>query len=232
MVDNLRRAQKIYNHYGYNVLNTSDPFYSNICLPIKSENGTDVLLESRFEYYYNNASLCEDNCSIDDINLNTSRVKCKCQCKTQFNVYSETTFLSITNAKVNNTALSYMACYQNVFAVNIFNGNIGNYCMLIVGVIQLVICVYYISRSDKIVLSLMSSALPDAKAANPPRKVDQILDYINNQSYPDIDIESEDNSVESEPKEIKKEKEEVKNEKVDKEKNLNKDKNADDENIS
>ena len=39
---------------GYNLFDINSPFYQDICTPYKSNNGTDVPLTDRVNYFYNN----------------------------------------------------------------------------------------------------------------------------------------------------------------------------------
>lgn len=79
---------------GYDMFNSSDSFYNDICAVYTSENGTDVLLKDRKNDYYNqNLTLCEENCEYKSFDIETSKVNCECETKTEVNSdVSETSF--------------------------------------------------------------------------------------------------------------------------------------------
>ena len=69
---------------GYNLLNSNDSFYNDICSPFNSFNDTDVLLKDRKnDFYIQNISLCEENCKYEDFNLESLKAKCQCNVKVE-----------------------------------------------------------------------------------------------------------------------------------------------------
>jgi hypothetical protein len=63
---------------GYDPFDLNDRFYREICTPYDSENGTDVLLDSREEYYYSslNNIVCPDHCNTSSFDLDSKYLKC------------------------------------------------------------------------------------------------------------------------------------------------------------
>ena len=137
---------------GYDILNPEDPFYNDICTPYNSENNTDVLLiDRKKDFYISNLSLCEENCEYKYFDVNTSKVKCECQKKTEViaessqrnfspmvlleNFYS---FKKYTNYKV-------LKCFRLAFDFNRLKKNIGNYVILfiILSFIVLMIIIFF-----------------------------------------------------------------------------------------
>ena len=65
---NLTQDNQIYKdivNQGYDPFDINDKFYREICTQYDSENGTDVLLDAREEYYYSpivNETSCQENC--------------------------------------------------------------------------------------------------------------------------------------------------------------------------
>ena len=75
-------TKKLYedlNSKGYNLFDKNDKFYTDICTPYKSENGTDVPLSDRYNDFYNpNQLVCQANCQYSDYNSESEYLKCEC----------------------------------------------------------------------------------------------------------------------------------------------------------
>ena len=62
--------------------NSSSNYYNDICTKTTSDSGTDISLKDRRnEFFYNNMSLCEENCELIDYNYTNEKVKCSCDVK-------------------------------------------------------------------------------------------------------------------------------------------------------
>ena len=69
---------------GYNLFNINDSFYNDICTRYESDNGTDILLSDRKNYfYYNNDTRCQSNCEYSEYSTSTQYLKCQCNVETQ-----------------------------------------------------------------------------------------------------------------------------------------------------
>ena len=67
---------------GYDLFNSNDDFYNDLCSPYNSFNNTDVLLnDRRNDYYIQNITLCEENCQYESFDIESIRVKCICDVK-------------------------------------------------------------------------------------------------------------------------------------------------------
>ena len=65
---------------GYNLFDKNDKFYSDICTPYKSENGTGVLLSDRFnDFYMSNELSCQEDCTYSDFAFESQYLKCECK---------------------------------------------------------------------------------------------------------------------------------------------------------
>ena len=64
---------------GYDLFNLNDSFYNDICTPFQSEDGTDILLSDRKNYFYNNNdTTCQSNCQFAEYSFDTKYLKCEC----------------------------------------------------------------------------------------------------------------------------------------------------------
>jgi len=67
---------------GYDLFDSYDDFYNDICSPYNSYNNTDVILNDRKkDYYIPNISLCEENCKYEEFFIESLKVKCNCDIK-------------------------------------------------------------------------------------------------------------------------------------------------------
>lgn len=130
---NISLAQDL-AYYGYDLYNSSDAFYTDVCTPYTTEDNTDIPLEDRKKDYYQNISFCEEGCEYDGINLTEKTVNCSCTPKAiisgepskfSFNSLGEKfkSVLSESNIKV-------FKCFDLVFdSENLFK-NIGSWVIM------------------------------------------------------------------------------------------------------
>ena len=166
---------------GYDPFDLSDRFYREICTPYDSENGTDVLLDSREEYYYStlNNIVCPDHCHTSSFDLQSKYLKCECA----VNESDITLNLKhITGENIGNSFYStlknsnwkVMICYNLVFNWKIFKKNAGSIISLIFFIIYLGFIIYFILKGiqpiqiaiSKIMFVEMRPDLVDQKHVN------------------------------------------------------------------
>ena len=145
---------------GYNLFNSNDSFYNDICSPYTSENGTDVPMADRQNEIYNNIknnSMCQNDCQF--VFYNSTNKKSKCDCEIQ----TEETITDINNITFNSQIISsfyntlknsnflVVKCYNLFLSLNGLNGNIGNY-ILCSFILIFIICaiLYFILGNKKI----------------------------------------------------------------------------------
>ena len=130
---------------GYDLFNSSDEFFNDICSPYNSTNNTDVILADRKnDFYISNISLCEESCEYKGFNIETLKVKCQCNIKTE--VKSEVNFVP---NKVNDdfykveefSYLNIMFCYKNVFNLMKLKKNYGSLFMIFIIIIFIIVMI-------------------------------------------------------------------------------------------
>ena len=142
---------------GYDIFNSEDSFYNDICATFNSENETDIIIKDRKNDFYNpNLSLCEENCEYKSFDINSSKVKCECEIKTEIksdisytkfspNIILENfyNFDKYTNYKV-------LKCYSLVFDLNKLKKNYGSYILtFIILIFIIVMIINIITQNDK-----------------------------------------------------------------------------------
>ena len=75
-------TQQLYEdlkNQGYNLFDKNDKFYTDICTPYKSKDGTDILLSDRLnEFFVKNELSCQANCEYSDYLPGSEYLKCEC----------------------------------------------------------------------------------------------------------------------------------------------------------
>ena len=125
---------------GYDLFNSFDDFYNDICSPYNSFNNTDVILnDRRNDYYIPNITLCEENCEYESFDIESIRAKCKCNVKKE--VISDTKKIKFSpNIIIENfyklekyANIKVVICYLKVFDIERLKKNLGSYLIIIIG---------------------------------------------------------------------------------------------------
>ena len=144
--ESLSKINKL-SEYGYDLYNINDDFYQDICASFTSDNGTDILLSDRRNDYYENVSLCENDCVYVGYNLSSKRVQCECPIKEEIKINNTENKNIIENffGGSNFSNLKLLKCYKLVFSKNGQKDNKGSiiflcilFSIIILGIIYLV----------------------------------------------------------------------------------------------
>ena len=131
---------------GYDIFNPNDPFYNDICTPYNSLNNTDMIIKDRkIDIYDPNLTLCEEICEYKSFDINTLKVNCECQTKTDVNNnITETKFSP--NILLDNffsfdkyTNYKVLKCFNLAFNLNKLIKNIGSYIIIFILLLFIVI---------------------------------------------------------------------------------------------
>ena len=147
------KTQNLYidlSQSGYDLFNINDSFYTDICTPYKSENGTDVLLSDRIKDFYSvNETMCQANCQYSKYSFESQYLKCECNIENEDIDIEEpekftakkifTSFYEVikySNFKV-------LKCYKLVFNNQSITKNIGSIIVIILFLCYLCFFVFY-----------------------------------------------------------------------------------------
>ena len=150
------KTQSLYKdlaEYGYDLFNMNDSFYTDICTPYESENGTDVLLSDRkIDFFSANETMCQANCKYSNYYFEIKYLKCECIIGNEdidtkepekFNgkliLTSFYEVLKYSNFKV-------FKCYKLVFNINSITKNIGSIIIIIYFIAILCCFVFYLIK--------------------------------------------------------------------------------------
>ena len=165
------------NLSGYNLFDSNDSFYNDICSVYTTINGTDITLIDRKNAYYNQSlSLCqEEGCIYDYYDCQTNKIKCNCSIsKTSVEKQDEkdnsfiSTIVEIYNNKeiikdifslsIENMNFQVMKCFKLLFKSEHFIKNIGCILLTIFIFIYLLLMILYFIFGNKILQKIMFEA--------------------------------------------------------------------------
>ena len=174
------------NSSGYNLFDSNDSFYTDICSLYTTINGTDITLSDRKKEYYNESlSLCQgEGCSYDYYNSTIKKVKCDCPISQtaikKDNTTNQdatdfiTTIVEIYNNKeklkqifslsIKNMNFKVMKCFSLVFRLEYFMKNIGSILLSILIIFYLLFMCLYFVLGNKIIKELIIEAASNSKS--------------------------------------------------------------------
>jgi len=137
---------------GLDVFNAKDDFFNYICHNYKTD-GKDIIINDRRTDIFQSAKFCQNGCTYIGMNFELMTANCKCDSsvlqsssinntnnENKFNNEESLTFKNLTNSFIANLFdfnLDVFKCYNLVFNLKIFNGNIGFYCMASMLILQI-----------------------------------------------------------------------------------------------
>jgi len=153
---------------GYDIFDSSDDFYNDICSSFTSYNHTDVILNDRRKDFYNpNITLCEDNCQYKEFNVEILKVKCQCDVKTSVKDATEIKFSP--NKIIENfyklekyTNLKIIVCYNQVFNLSKLKQNYGSYFIIIIGLLFIITMIIVFITIDKKINRILKNIITNS----------------------------------------------------------------------
>ena len=168
------------NSSGYNLFNSKDSFYNDICSIYTTINGTDITLNDRVNDFYNqDLLLCqEDGCTYDFYDDNIKKVKCQCSVSQTAiidesdNIQEVQNFIStiaqiynnkekikqVFSLSIKNMNFKVMKCFHLVFSLKYFMKNIGSILLSVLIILYLLLMILYFALGNKILKDLIDDA--------------------------------------------------------------------------
>ena len=145
---------------GYNLFNSSDLFYNDICSTYTTQNGTDITLLDRKNLIYDtnkNIFLCQGGCEFVLYNNSIKKSKCNCQVQNKSTTTdtNEIEFDSkefIDNfllSSLKNSNFKVVKCYKLIFSLNGQLKNIGSYILLSIILLLIISMICYCISGNK-----------------------------------------------------------------------------------
>ena len=172
---------------GIDIYNISDPFFKDVCIGFIDDDGNDVSLKERVEFYYQDVNLCDENCEYKGIKYNdddTGEAECECEIKSSF--LTEALDNPITGEIlefVSTANFDLFKCYKDVFNVKNWGKNFGGWIIFSLGIIQICLIGIYIKENLTVILSYLERRI----TTNKPKDYDDddktIVNSNSNKSY-------------------------------------------------
>ena len=138
---------------GYDLFDKNSSFYTDICTPYDSPDGTDVSLSTRNSEFYNSTETsCQKNCEYGDYNSDKSFLKCVCSVvqddieTVKPEKYTGMTFLLSFYDVLRNSNYEVVTCYGLVLRLINLIVNIGSIIVLALFLFYLIFMVVYMIK--------------------------------------------------------------------------------------
>ena len=158
---------KSLNESGYNLFDSNDSFYSDICTPYTTENGTDISLNDRkiiIAEIGNDMNLCQTGCNLKSYDSSKSKATCVCYVEstpavTNFeNIGAESFFNDfIDTLKYSNYLV--LKCYILIYDFKKLKENIGFILMSIIFISFLILVFIFIFTGPRKIEYFINSIL-------------------------------------------------------------------------
>ena len=134
---------KYYSDMGIDIFNINENFFQDICYSY-SINKSDIILKDRVVDIYQNYSLCDNNCTYNNINMTSMEIMCECEIKTEINTEIEKPkFASMVKSTFEDFNVDVIKCYELVFNFNNKISNKGFWLFLSFIVLQIPMFIHY-----------------------------------------------------------------------------------------
>jgi hypothetical protein len=141
---------------GYNLFDSNDSFYNDVCTIYTTQNGTDAtLIDRQNEIFSNNGniSMCQIGCDFELYNDTTKKSKCECEVQknstqtdvTEINFNGRLIYNSFL-VVIKNSNFIVLKCYKIAFDLNTIKNNIGRIIMSIIFFLFIIVLFIYLIK--------------------------------------------------------------------------------------
>ena len=170
-----------FSEMGIDILNSSDPFFNDICYTY-SDGGSDVILKDRISEIYQNYSLCDSDCEYESFDSENLTISCSCSVSNNSDSDddddSSSNIKSIVLSLFDDSTFGVVKCYKLVFKFSNKLKNIGFWVFstIILGHIPLYIVFFMtgISPINKYIIEEMKKFHYFIGTTEPPKKKKKI----------------------------------------------------------
>ena len=138
-----------YNNLGIDIFNINDSFFHDLCYSC-SDSNNDIILEDRIRNIYQNYSLCNQECTYNNINLENITIACNCSVKQSLGF--EITPLNLEEEKKSSfmdSNIGVLRCYNLVFSFENKLNNIGFLIFIVLLIINAFFLILYYIKGIK-----------------------------------------------------------------------------------
>jgi hypothetical protein len=113
---------KSFKDLNIDIFNIKDKFFTDICMPYSnSSSKDDIILEDRIIDFFQNYTLCEENCLYEEMDLDLKTIICNCSVKTNISLIEPSIVLEQLEDIENSMAFEIIKCYNLFFSLKIFS---------------------------------------------------------------------------------------------------------------
>ena len=146
---------------GINIFDPNDPFYTDICFDFDNPLDKDIPLNDRIKDIFPNATLCDDGCQYEGINLEDMTALCNCK----FNDITNNALLKDNEIldslmgdvfdMINNSNILVLKCFKYIFKH--FTSSIGGWISLFLILAQIaMVLLYFLMELGKMQVKILS----------------------------------------------------------------------------
>jgi len=156
--------------YGYNLFDSNDKFYNDICTKYTTENKTDMLLSDRKNDIfskYGNKTICQDGCYLGSYNNSLEEATCQCKVQTtntdlSLNIEIKYNIKGLNQAffkTLNNSNFRVLKCYKVAIDLNTVKENKGRLLMTAILIVFIILFIIFIIKGNKQLLINLQKVL-------------------------------------------------------------------------
>ena len=98
------------------IFNIKDKFFTDICFPYSnSTSKDDIVLEDRIIDFFQNYSLCEENCLFEEMDLDLKTIICNCSIKNNISLIEPSVILEQLEDIEDSMTFEIIKCYNLFF---------------------------------------------------------------------------------------------------------------------
>ena len=166
------------NEQGYNILDSNDTFYKDICSKFTSEYETDMSLSDRKLQYYNvNLTKCEIGCKYKNLYLDIKKLQCECQIRSELdfkrvNLFNKDDIIESFYKSEQYSNFKVIKCYKLVFSKEGQIYNYGSYFLTTIILFFFICEIIYFPKRNMLVANLIKKVLNsmNLQKSNPIKK--------------------------------------------------------------
>ena len=177
---------------GYNLFNSSDSFYNDICTRYTTQYGTDMIISDRKQLLdkYNDVPLCQADCTFEYYNISSNMTTCKCPMQIKnitlelINIlFGRRDLLKSFYMTLSYSNFRVMKCFKLLFSKKGLISNIGSYILLVIILIFIILFNIYFFVEKKIIKKYIGIIIKE-KYLLATKKYKQLKEKKKNNKHP------------------------------------------------
>ena len=144
-----KQLVKDFQDLNVNIFDINDPFFVDVCKPIFYK-GNDIILDDRYNFIYQNFSLCEKSCNITKMDFEKNFVTCECEVKNGIkNEKVEPNYQQFDEDRFSNSNIDVIKCTNLIFDLKNKSKNGGFIIFVILSISFIGLIIFHIYKGIK-----------------------------------------------------------------------------------